>query len=209
MLISKDTPLSEILRLGAPCNRCGKCCEHGSGFVLEHEAKEIAKYLGITEEELIKNYLEETELFNKRVFKLKRIKRENKKTSEIPHGKCVFYDEEKGCLIHSVKPLFCKIVNCKPYSSEIIQWYFLNFILDTEDPEAVRQWATYLKYNEPIVGANLSELIPKDKLDKIMNFELISKVQVEAEKLKEELNSLITRSQPSIIFDKNQNGGAK
>ncbi|MEM2121530.1 MAG: YkgJ family cysteine cluster protein [Candidatus Woesearchaeota archaeon] len=189
MLISKKTPLKNILMLSSNCKNCGNCCKNGQGFVLNEETKTIAEYLKISEEELLKNYLEKTTLFNKEILKTKT--KNQKKNNKIPTGPCVFYEEEKGCLIHEVKPLFCRVVNCKPYSTEIIQWYFLNYVLDKEDPEAIRQWAHFIKYNEPIPGAKLNELVDEEKLNKIMNFELLNKTQINIEQLKELMKSIL------------------
>ncbi|MGB9748656.1 MAG: YkgJ family cysteine cluster protein [Candidatus Woesearchaeota archaeon] len=191
MLISKKTPLNHILSLGAECNNCGICCKNGQGFVLNDEIKKIAEHLGISEDELLNNHLERTVVFNKEIFKTRR-----KNTSEknrIPVGACIFYDDENGCTIQEAKPLFCKIVNCKPYSSEIIQWYFLNYVLDTEDPEAIRQWVHFIKYNEPIPGAQLKELVKEEELAKIMNFELLNKTQKNIESLKQSIQNIIKK----------------
>jgi len=191
MLISKKTPLKHILSLGAECNNCGMCCKNGQGFVLEDEIRKIAEQLKISEEDLLKNYLEKTMLFNKEILKTK-IKKSSEK-NKIPVGECIFYDDEKKCLIHEAKPLFCRIVNCKPYSSDTIQWYFLNYVLDTEDPEAIRQWAHFIKYNEPIPGAELKELIDEEKIQKIMNFELLNKTQMRIESLKYAIQNIIKK----------------
>ena len=111
-MIAKNTPLREILNLVSDC-KCKECesgCRFGSGVLIKGEEKRIARFLNISEEELIKNYLEETEQFNRKFFKPK-LKRDEK-----PYGPCIFFDEKKKCIIHHVKPMQCKLsMSCKPY----------------------------------------------------------------------------------------------
>ena len=49
----------------------------------------------------------------------------------------------------------------------------MNHVVDKDDPEAIRQWAQFLKNNDPIPGGHLEERVPdKEKLRKIMNYEI-------------------------------------
>ena len=75
-IITKYTPLKEVLMLAAPCkcNACNHGCRFGSGSLAGDDAKNISKFLGIPEEELKKGFLEETELFNKKLLRPKLIK---------------------------------------------------------------------------------------------------------------------------------------
>jgi Fe-S-cluster containining protein len=172
ILITKNTPLKEVLKLAAPCrcNACNHGCKFGSGSLVGDDAKNIAKFLDISEEELKKGFLEEVELFNKKLLRPKLI-RENK-----PYGRCVFYDEQKGCTIHPVKPLECKTsINCKDYGEELSVWFMVNHVVNSDDPESIRQYAQYLKSGGKVIpGAELENLIPgKERLNKIFSYEIL------------------------------------
>ena len=172
-MIHKNTPLKEVLKLASPC-RCSSCnhgCKYGSGSLAGDDAKNIAKFLGISEEELKKGFLEEVELFNKKLLRPKLIRENNK-----PHGRCVFYDDEVGCTVHEVKPLECKTsINCKPYGEELSVWFMANFVVDANDPESIRQFSQYIKSGGKLIqGASLQELVhDKEKLKKILNYEIL------------------------------------
>src|SRR3989338_5957518 len=109
-MLTKNTTLKEVVKLAHPC-KCDACtvgCRYGSGFLINDDLPKIAEFLGITEEVLRKEFLEEAEKFNTKLFRPK-ILRKNK-----PYGKCIFFDEETGCKIHEVKPLECKVsMGCK------------------------------------------------------------------------------------------------
>jgi hypothetical protein len=52
----------------------------------------------------------------------------------------------------------------------------LNYVLDHQDPDAIRQWAVYLKTHPTIPGGELEELVPdKEMRDKIMSYEILRK----------------------------------
>ena len=78
------------------CQICGECC-HGEGgiFVNKDEIKKITNFLEMTEE----SFLAE--------FCLKKGGRFSIKAG--PNKFCIFYDHEKRCLIHPVKPLPCSL----------------------------------------------------------------------------------------------------
>ena len=172
-MVTKNTPLKEVLKLAAPC-RCNSCnhgCKFGSGSLVGDDAKKIAAFLSISEEELKKGFLEEIELFNKKLLRPKLIREKSK-----PYGQCVFYDEQKGCTIHPVKPLECKTsVNCKDYGEELSIWFMVNHVVDTNDAESIRQYARYIKSGGKIIeGAKIEQLVPdKEKLKKILNYEIL------------------------------------
>ena len=172
-MIHKNTTLKEVLKLAAPC-RCHACnngCKYGSGSLAGDDAKNIAKFLGISEEELKKRFLEEVELFNKKLLRPKLIREKNK-----PYGRCTFYDDEKGCTIHHVKPLECKTsINCKDYGEDLSVWFKVNFVVDTNDTESIRQYAQYIKSGGKVIpGASLQELVPdKEKLRNILSYEIL------------------------------------
>lgn len=172
-LIHKNTPLKEVLQLAMPC-QCDSCnhgCKFGSGSLIGEDSKKIAKFLNTPEEQLKKHYLEEVELFNKKLLRPKLIKEKNK-----PYGKCVFFDDEIGCKIHQVKPLECKTsIQCKDYGQDLSIWFMVNFVIEPNDPESIRQYAGYIQSGgKTIPGASLQEIVPdKEKLNKILNFEIL------------------------------------
>lgn len=172
-MITKNTPLKEVLKLAAPC-QCGACnhgCKYGSGSLAEGDSKKIAEFLNISEEDLKKDFLEETELFNKKISRPKLLRKKGK-----VHGKCIFYNDNKGCKIHEVKPLECKTsVQCKEYGEDLSVWFMVNHIVDANDPESIRQYAQYIKSGgKIIIGAELENLVPdKEKLRKILSYEIL------------------------------------
>jgi Fe-S-cluster containining protein len=143
----------------------------GSGSLVGNDAKNIAKFLSVSEEELKKGFLEEVELFNKKLLRPKLIREKGK-----PYGKCIFFDDEKGCTVHPVKPLECKTsINCKDYGEELSVWFMVNHVVDTNDAESIRQYANYIKSGgKTIPGAELENMVPdKEKLKKILNYEIL------------------------------------
>lgn len=172
-MIHKNTPLKEVLKLAAPCkcNACNHGCKYGSGSLAGDDAKKIAKFLEISEEELKKGFLEEVELFNKKLFRPKLMREKGK-----AYGQCVFYDEQKGCTIHEVKPLECKTsISCKGYGEDLSIWFMANHVVDPNDAESIRQYANYIKSGGKLIpGASLRELVPdKEKLRKILSYEIL------------------------------------
>ena len=170
--ISKATPLADIMKLAPPCSctACSHGCTMGSGMLAGDDAKRIAKFLGITEAELKEKFLEEQELLNKKMLRPK-LERNGK-----PYGKCTFYDEKRGCTVHEVKPLQCRIsIGCRPYSSDLTAWFTLNYVLDSYDPEAVRQYADYIASGgHTIQGGKLEEIMPdKKKRKEILGFKIL------------------------------------
>ena len=172
-MITKNTPLKDVLELAAPCrcNSCSNGCKYGSGVLIGDDSKNIAAFLKISEEKLKSDFLEETEQFNTK-FHRPRLLRE--KGREF--GQCVFYNDEKGCTIHEVKPLQCKAtIQCKDYGEELSIWFMVNFAINPSDPESVRQFAQYIKSGGKLIqGASLQELVPdRERLNKIMNYEIL------------------------------------
>ncbi len=168
-IITKSTPLSKVLRLGKECRKCGHCCQHGTGFLVKEDIPKIAKHQGITEKELIKNCLEPVTKFNTTLYRPFSVK--NKK----PFGVCIFYNTDKGCIIHDVKPLQCKVGNCSEYGEELSVWFDLNHFVNENDPQSIREWNLYLDSGgKNIPGGTLKELVPNEKaLKKILNYEVL------------------------------------
>jgi len=78
------------------CKKCGACC-HGKGgiFVDAEELKDIAAFLGTSVESVARTSCE------MRIGKLS--------IKSGPEGPCVFFDKERLCLIHPVKPRPCRL----------------------------------------------------------------------------------------------------
>ena len=166
--VTKETPLKVVIELGKECSRCNRCCNLDSGIVLEEDIPRIAKHLKMTEKKVKSDQLVEHETYNTKCFKFKQIK------DGKPYGRCTMLDK-KGCKIHDVKPLHCKVCSVKSAHGEALsQWFALNHLVDKNNPESIRQWAVFLEYNKPIPGGRLEELVPdKEKLRKILSFEIL------------------------------------
>lgn len=167
--ITKYTPEEEVIRLAGSCERCGKCCQYGSGFLAPGDFARIAKYLDVAEKELKERYLERVEKFNQEVYRPRLIKKGR------PYGVCIFYNKEEQCTIHGVKPLHCRVSSpCSVYGEELDQWFNLNYIVNPADPESIRQWSVFIMFSGAIPGGELHELI-KDKglLNKILSYEIL------------------------------------
>ena len=165
--------MKEVLKLASPCqcNSCNHGCKFGSGSLVGDDSKNIAKFLNIPEEDLKKGFLEEVELFNKKLLRPKLIREKGK-----PYGRCIFFDDEKGCTVHEVKPLECKTsIQCKDYGEELSVWFMLNHVIDANDAEGIRQYANYIKSGGKLIpGALLLDLVPdKEKLKKILKYDIL------------------------------------
>ena len=77
------------------CLECGACCKgFGGTYVSENDIKKISEFINVDPKIFINRYL--TESGSKYV---------------LVQGKddmCIFYDKEKQCTIHPVKPYMCK-----------------------------------------------------------------------------------------------------
>jgi len=88
---------------------------------------------------LTNKYLEKIEKFNTTLWRPKVERKEG-----LPFGKCIFFDSEKGCTIHQVKPTECRLaMGCKDYGEDIIIWFMMNHYFNPDDPESVRQYKIY------------------------------------------------------------------
>ncbi len=172
-MITKSTTLKEVLKLAAPCqcDACNHGCKFGSGSLAQDDSKKIAGFLKISEDDLKKDFLEEIKLFNKKILRPRLLR----KKGEV-HGRCIFYDDKKGCTIHEVKPLECKTsIQCKDYGEDLSIWFMVNFIVDKNDPESIRQYDQYIKSGGKLIsGAELEKLVPdKWRLRKILSYEIL------------------------------------
>jgi uncharacterized protein len=76
------------------CVTCGECCYGEGGIFLEKgEPDRIAGYLGVSSEVFVSESCEKS---HGKLY-----------IRTGPDGYCLFYDKEKSCLIHPVKPDRC------------------------------------------------------------------------------------------------------
>jgi len=170
--ITKETPTEEIIKLAPDC-RCNACeigCKFGAGFLAKGDGEKLAKLMGISEDELKAKYLEEVEMFNTKMLRPKLVKK-----ADNPYGRCIFFDDKKGCTVHQAKPLQCRTsMGCRDYGQELTVWFYLNHAVNPDDAESIRQWSTFLKHNPSIKGGELKDLVPdSEKLSKILSYEIL------------------------------------
>ena len=173
MEITKQTTVEQAIQLApdCTCQACETGCKFGSGLLAHGDEKKLAGFLNISEDKLKAEYLEEIELFNKTMHRPK----VQRKSKDKPYGKCIFFDEKKKCTVHEAKPLQCRTaMPCKPYGEKLSIWFTLNYIIDPDDPESIRQWATYLKTHPTITGGELKDIVPdQERLQKILRYEIL------------------------------------
>ena len=143
MKIKYDTAKEQVLKLVHPC-KCRKCenpCSYGSGAFIGDEAEKLAEFLKITKKEAEEKYLEKIEKFNTTLWRPKVERKEG-----LPFGKCIFFDSEKGCTIHQVKPTECRLaMGCKDYGEELSLWFMHNYIVNEGDGKSMEEFNVYLK----------------------------------------------------------------
>ena len=142
MQITKLTPLPEIIKIGEQCDKCGHCCSHGSGFMVAGDKEKIAKFLKIAESELETKFVDKVTLFNTTLLRPKLKTKKN-----LPYGSCVFLNDNK-CSINEVKPLQCRTGNCFENSEELSQWFVLNYLVNSNDSESMKQYEIYKELKE-------------------------------------------------------------
>lgn len=190
VVIRKDTPVHNLLPL-APACACGACnhgCTVGSGFLADEDIPKLAPFLHMTEEELKANHLEEVEKFHTKRFRPKLEK------NAFGYGKCTFFDEKKGCTVHDAKPLHCRIAMlCKEYGEDLDVWFHLNHFVNKDDPESIRQFASYLAAGgKTLPGGSLHDFVPdKERLKRILSYKIMSREQEENQ---EEIKQLFTKT---------------
>ena len=76
------------------CKCCGHCC-HGTATisVSAEEQQEIARFLGVDQDELTRQFL---------------VKKGSRTEMKVVDGHCIFYGDDGLCRIHPVKPFHCK-----------------------------------------------------------------------------------------------------
>lgn len=148
------------------CEVCNNGCRMGSGVLAPEDESKIAEYMKISIEELRRDFLEPVTRFNTTMQRPKLLRHGKS------YGKCVFFDEQKKCMINDVKPLECKTATCDPIGEKTSQWFMLKYFVNPSDNESLRQWNSYIKQainndatnNNVIPGSRIEELIPDEKL---------------------------------------------
>ncbi len=164
-MITKKTPQSEVIKAASDCRRCAACCTNTGCIVLGDEVGRIATRLGTVPKKLSEEYLVENEMFHTKIYKSRLTKAQ----------KCVFLNSST-CMLQEAKPLHCKVATCEDHGSETLEWFYLNKLVDLEDPESIRQWASRLVDRPTIPGGSIEELVPDEKLrEDILSYRIIRK----------------------------------
>jgi Fe-S-cluster containining protein len=126
------------------CPECISACRNDPGRLLPEDLSRLAKFLHITEKELLENYLVRIPLsIKEQVFALAPAKRKGKRFVAQPgsiaqdyyakeHGECLFLDEKGLCSVHEAKPFECgAYMGCthtflgRVYKEKQVEEYFL------------------------------------------------------------------------------------
>jgi Fe-S-cluster containining protein len=181
LLISAKTPLKDVIKYGAvadkklekkkipPEKRGIENCDFGSGFCHEKDLPKLAAFLRVSVDDLKEKYLEEVDKFNTKRYRPKVMRKEG-----MPYGQCIFLDKEKGCTVHQVRPLQCRVAHTDENSEALAKWFDFNYFVNRNDPESIRQYALWLQFNEPLPGAEIESIVQdKELLNKILNYEVM------------------------------------
>ncbi|MFH0977745.1 MAG: YkgJ family cysteine cluster protein [Candidatus Woesearchaeota archaeon] len=166
-MLKKKTSKQAVLKLGKACKRCGNCCSYTSAYLQKDDINRISRKLRMTEQAFANKFVDNAEAFNTMVQKLKTRKGKY-------YGSCIMFDRDKGCLIHSVKPFYCRISTCAPIGKDIQEWFAVNYLVNVNDPESIRQWNFHVEFSGTIEGAKPIDLLPsKEKLDAILTYKIL------------------------------------
>jgi hypothetical protein len=136
--------------------------------MLDEEVMRIAKFLKMPAAKFRAEFLDGMEIFHTELFKIKSKKAEGKH-----YGPCAFL-EGGICRIQEVKPLHCRVCNCKE-GDDLHVWFMVNHLLKADDPESVRQYVSYVKTcGRMIPGAEVKTLFPDAKrLKDIVDYKIM------------------------------------
>ncbi|MFH1400348.1 MAG: YkgJ family cysteine cluster protein [Nanoarchaeota archaeon] len=165
--IRADSPVEDVLKVGSVCNRSGHCSRFGAGYILPHEVKPIAEFLGISESEFLSKYAEPVVRFNTKTlrFRIAQVK-------DRPYGPCNLFEQETNdCRIHEVKPLYCRITNCSSKGKHLQQWFDVNHFVNRNDPQSIREWDIVCQVTDDVIpGGHVSDLVDDARLEQIRAF---------------------------------------
>lgn len=164
-MITKNTPKEEVIRngqclSGRDCEPCKTGCRYGGGTLALENVAPLARFLGVSEEELRKGYLEEITRFGTTLFKTKARRHPGK-----PYGPCVFFDEKRGCTIHPVKPLECQVSIHNEDGEAHSLWFALNYFVRPDDQNSLREWQEYLNLGHPTIPGGTIEQLQKKQMN--------------------------------------------
>lgn len=75
------------------CGGCGRCCYHKAIRVGPYAAARLAEVLAVSTGEVLERYVET----------------ETATLHQTEDGACVFFDRDRGCTVHSGRPLACRL----------------------------------------------------------------------------------------------------
>ncbi|MBI4569398.1 MAG: YkgJ family cysteine cluster protein [Planctomycetes bacterium] len=93
------------------CARCGHCCtgEPGNVWLAREEIGPLAAHLGLAREEFLSRHT--------------RVVEHKVSLVESASGDCMFYDRARGCTVHDLKPLQCRVFPFWPhYTQSEFHW---------------------------------------------------------------------------------------
>lgn len=164
-MITKNTSKEEVISTGQcpdglSCEPCKTGCRYGGGTLAPENVAPLAHFLGISEEELKEKFLEDITRFGTTLFKTKARRHSGK-----PYGPCVFFDEKRGCTIHPVKPLECKVSIHSEEGEAHSLWFALNYFVRPDDQNSLREWQEYLKLGHPTIPGGTIEQLQKKQMN--------------------------------------------
>ena len=97
-----------------------------------------------------------------------------------PYGVCVFFDKSIWCKIQTEKPLQCRTGNCSKTREELSTWFTLNYFVNNQDPESIRQFNAYLKSGgKTLPEGSLKDFVPDEaQLKKILSYEVLKWLKI-------------------------------
>ncbi len=126
------------------CPKCISACKNDPGRLVPEDLPKLAAELGITQADLMANYLVKIPLAaGETLYSLAPAKRKGKRLLAEPgtvvpdyyaseRGVCVFFDKKDGCTVQRAKPFECRAyLGCKhtflnkPYKEKEVEKYFL------------------------------------------------------------------------------------
>lgn len=90
------------------CQQCGQCCKgYGGTYVSQDHINKIARFIDVTPEAFIQHYCDRSG--------------DRYVLTRGEDGFCIFFDHEKQCTIHDVKPYMCRA------------WPFIQSVIDSPE----------------------------------------------------------------------------